>query len=191
MSQAFSQHLTKYLKLSEEDLNNILGYFTHAQFKKKENLLTEGKTCDNIFFVEKGLLRLFFINDKGIEQTTHFAMENWWMADYASFESKKPSSFNIQAVEKTDVLCLSYLQQEALLQAYPQLERYFRLIHQRAHAASQFRIRWLYDLSREEMYHNFVNRYPEFVQRIPQYLLASFLGFTPEYLSEIRGRKKS
>ncbi|MGN6438008.1 MAG: Crp/Fnr family transcriptional regulator, partial [Agriterribacter sp.] len=67
--------------------------------------------------------------------------------------------------------------------------RYFRLLHQRAHAASQFRIRNLYQLSREELYYQFNNLYPEFVQRVPQYLLASFLGFTPEYLSELRRRQ--
>ena len=73
----------------------------------------------------------------------------------------------------------------------PKMERYFRKIHQRAHGASQFRIRCQYDLSREELYRHLMSLYPEFVQRIPQYLLASYLGFTPEYLSEIRAKKLS
>jgi CRP-like cAMP-binding protein len=89
------------------------------------------------------------------------------------------------------VLSLSYNAQERLLQAYPQMERYFRLVHQRAHAAAQFRIRALYGHSRETLYHEFIRLYPAFVQRIPQYLLASYLGFTPEYLSELRRRSVS
>jgi hypothetical protein len=71
------------------------------------------------------------------------------------------------------------------------MERYFRLIHQRAHAAAQNRLKGLFSQTREEIYRQFVKQYPEFVQRIPQYLLASFLGFTPEYLSELRAKKLS
>ena len=126
-----------------------------------------------------------------MEQTIQFALEIWWMADYTSFERQQPSDYYIQAVEKTEVLAISNDEQEALLQQHPAMERYFRLVHQRTHAAAQFRIKSLYSLSREEQYHQFNNKYPEFVQRIPQYLLASFLGFTPEYLSEIRARRRS
>ncbi|WP_223815814.1 hypothetical protein [Adhaeribacter rhizoryzae] len=78
-----------------------------------------------------------------------------------------------------------------MLHQHPKLERYFRMIYQRAYAASQMRIKYLYDLSREELFYHFLDHYPDFVQRIPQYLLASFLGFTPEYLSEIRSKKRS
>lgn len=191
MSELLFKHINKFLPLKKEDMPGIASHFKKITLKKKEHLLAEGNICHSNYFVEKGLLRLFYINEKGIEQTTHFAMENWWMADYASFSMQKPSTFFIQAVEKTEVLALEYSAQEQLLKDFPVLERYFRLIHQRAHAASQFRIRWLYELSKEEAYHDFANAYPEFVQRIPQYLLASFLGFTPEYLSEIRAKRKS
>ena len=71
------------------------------------------------------------------------------------------------------------------------MERYFRFIYQRAYAAAQLRIKYLFDYSKEEFYHSFKSKHPEFVQRIPQYLLASFLGFTPEYLSELRKKNRS
>src|SRR5205085_6507417 len=96
------------------------------------------------YFVSKGCLRLFFINEKGVEQTVQFALENWWLADYTSFSSQQPSEFYIQAVEASQVLALDFLSQEKMLQRFPQMERYFRLVHQRAHAASQFRIKTLY-----------------------------------------------
>jgi CRP-like cAMP-binding protein len=136
-------------------------------------------------------LRLFFINEKGIEQTIQFALENWWLSDYTAFSSQSPSGFYIQAIEKSEIYALDFTVQEELFQQFPQMESYFRIVHQRAHAAAQFRIKMLYNFSREELYHHFNNSYPEFVQRIPQYLLASFLGFTPEYLSEIRNKKIS
>ncbi len=134
---------------------------------------------------------MFFVNDKGIEQTTQFAIENWWISDYMAFHHQQNSTFFIQAVEQTDILQLTYSAQETLLKEFPQLERYFRLVYQKAYAASQLRMKYHYDLSKEELYHHFNNSFPEFTQRIPQYLLASYLGFTPEYLSEIRKKNAS
>ena len=191
MADALKNHIRRYIAFSDVDFSTAESFFRKMNFKKKENLVVEGKICKTNFFVVKGCLRLFFINDKGVEQTIQFALENWWMSDYHAFENHAPASFYLQAIEPAEVVAIDYDAQEKLLQQFPQLERYFRLVHQRAHAASQFRVRWLYSLSREEMYLDFVKNYPGFVQRIPQYLLASFLGFTPEYLSEIRAKHRS
>ena len=186
MPSVLEQHIKKFISISNDELQEVLQYFRPLQLKKKQNLLTEGSICKYNYFTVKGCLRLFFINEKGIEQTTQFAIEHWWLADYTSFEKQEPSGFYLQAVENTGVMVISYTEQENLLQQHPVMERYFRLMHQRANAAAQFRIKSLYSLSREELYRQFTKSYPEFVQRIPQYLLASFLGFTPEYLSELR-----
>jgi CRP-like cAMP-binding protein len=185
------EHIRKLLKTDPEELPEIITCFKPVLARRKENLLTEGKICSENYFVEKGCLRLYFVNEKGIEQTVQFALENWWLSDYSSFGSGKPSGFQIQAVEQSELLSINEVEQGILLDRFPVMEKYFRLVHQRAHAAYQFRIKSLYDLSREELYHQFNDRYPEFVQRIPQYLLASFLGFTPEYLSEIRRKNLS
>jgi CRP-like cAMP-binding protein len=191
MTDALHQHIQKFVSIPGDDMPGILAHFTPLHFKKKENLLVEGNVCHSNYFVVKGCLRMFFMNDKGDEQTIQFALENWWMADYDSFSFQKPGLFSLQAVEPSEVLALHYQAQEKLLQQYPVLERYYRLMHQRAHAASQRRVRGQYNYSREDQYLNFARQYPEFVQRVPQYLLASFLGFTPEYLSEIRAKKRS
>ncbi len=191
MTESLRTHIERFVSIPPDQLTQVLTYFQSLQFKKKENLLTEGKICQCNYFVVEGCLRLFFVNEKGTEQTTHFALENWWLADYTSFANQTPATFHIQAVEKSSILAIPYAQQEEMLQQFPCMERYFRLMHQRAHSASQFRVRGLYSLSREEQYRQFIRLYPEFVQRIPQYLLASFLGFTPEYLSEIRRKKLS
>ena len=139
----------------------------------------------------EGCLRKFFINEKGIEQTTEFAIENWWITDNIAFEHRLKTSFHIQAVENSAVLILDRDAQEKLLLEFPKMERYFRFIYQRAYAASQMRIKYLYDFTKEEFYEHLCKNHPEFVQRIPQYLIASFLGFSPEYLSEIRKKKRS
>ena len=136
-------------------------------------------------------MRKFFVNEKGIEQTTEFAIENWWITDNIAYENRQPSEFYIQSVENSEILVIDHHSQEKLLAEFPKMERYFRFIYQRAYAASQMRIKYLYSFSKEDFYHQFASKYPDFVQRIPQYLIASFLGFTPEYLSEIRNKKRS
>jgi CRP-like cAMP-binding protein len=153
--------------------------------------MVEGQVCKYHYFVLKGCLRKFFVNEKGIEQTTEFAIENWWLTDNKAFEQRLPTEFFIQAVEHSEVLRIDNLSQEQLLQAFPKMERYFRFIYQRAFAASQMRIKYLYGLSKEAFYHHLNEQHPEFVQRMPQYLIASYLGFTPEYLSEIRKKFSS
>ena len=185
------EHINRFVRVSDREFEEILSYLNPVCAKKKQNLHEAGKVCKSNFFVRKGCLRLFFINDKGVEQTIQFALENWWLSDYASFSSQQTSLFYIQAVEKSEVVAINFPAQEKMLQQFPQMERYFRLIHQRAHAASQYRLKGLFSQTREKIYRNFCKQYPAFVQRIPQYLLASFLGFTPEYLSEIRRKRIS
>jgi CRP-like cAMP-binding protein len=191
MSKIFKNHIEKFIKINDEEFLEVLSFFQMQAVKKKENLLIEGNVCKYHYFVLSGCLRKFFVNEKGIEQTTEFAIENWWITDNAAYERRLPTEFYIQAVENSEVLRIDHYSQEKLLIAFPNLERYFRFIYQRAYAASQVRIKYLYDFSKEQMFHHFNKNYPEFVQRIPQHLIASFLGFTPEYLSEIRKNARS
>lgn len=191
MSEIFKNHLEKFIKIDESEFSDILSFFEIKSVKKKENLLVEGQICKSHYFVLSGCLRKFFINGKGIEQTTEFAIENWWITDNLAYERGLSTEFYIQAVEKSEILIIERDAQEKLLIEFPKMERYFRFIYQRAYAATQIRLKYLYDFSKEEFYEHLCNGHPEFVQRIPQYLIASFLGFTPEYLSEIRNKKRS
>jgi hypothetical protein len=129
---------------------------------------------------------MFFNTGKGTEQTVQFAIENWWITDYFSFFDGVKSPYSIQAIGATDVLIISITGYSRLLNEAPSLERYFRIMAQRAMAASQFRLKLIFELSKKDMFLHFNSLFPEFVQRVPQYMLASFLGLTPEYLSEIR-----
>ena len=191
MSEIFKKHLEKFIEVDEKEFQYILAFFQIVKVRKKENMLIEGQLCKSHYFVLNGCLRKFFINEKGIEQTTEFAIENWWITDNIAFENKLASEFYIQAVENSEILIIEHHSQEKLLTEFPKMERYFRFIYQRAYAASQMRMKYLYSFTKEEFYDHLNNKYPEFVQRIPQYLIASFLGFTPEYLSEIRNKKRS
>jgi len=191
MSVIFRKNLEKFITIDDKNFDEVLQYFDHKIIKKKQNLMQEGDYCSELYFVEQGCLRMFFLKDNGIEQTTEFAIEQWWLTDNFSFDRKLPTTFYIQAVEPTTVLYINHDKREELFKSYPIMEQYFRMVYQRSYAASQRRIRYLYEFTREELYFHFEGNYPEFVQRIPQYLLASFLGFTPEYLSEIRSKHRS
>lgn len=188
MSAVLQKHISQYVKVDSAEFAEILRHFESIKAKKKQDLSIAGKITP-IFFVVKGCIRMFFINDKGVEQTVQFAIENWWLSDYMSFTLQKKSEYTIQAVESSEVLVIDNVSQEKLLTRFPRMERYFRLMHQRALGASQHRIKVIHSSSREQLYRDFAKRYPEFVQRVPQYLLASFLGFTPEYLSELRKKR--
>jgi len=184
------KNIRRYIELNDDEVLVLLKYIKPLHFNKKEYLLTEGQVCRSIYFVEKGCLRMFFIDNKSVEQITQFALEGWWLADYFSFMDNKSSEYFIQTIEKSEILSIDKLLFEELLKELPQMERYFRIIMQKAVAASQLRIKYMYELSKEEFYLHFATSFPEFIQRVPQYMVASYLGLTPEYVSELRKKKR-
>jgi CRP-like cAMP-binding protein len=179
-------HIRKFNTIEADKAGILESFFEHRSYKKKELLLSEGQRCYKKFFIVKGCVHLCYLKQNGIEQTTDFALDNWWTSDFVAFQNGSPAQFSIRAVETTDVLSITASHQEELLKQVPELNAYFHLVFQKAYAAAQVRLRLLYEYSKEQLYQDFNKQFPEFVQRVPQYLLASFLGFTPEYLSEIR-----
>ncbi len=189
MTTPLLSHIHKYTSLSLEEQEIIGLYVKCITLKKKQYLFSEGDVCNAQYFVIEGCLRMYFIKDSGVEQIVQFGIDNWWISDYTSFTLNTPSAFYLQAVQPSKVIMLTKNIQDQLFDKVPKLERYFRRIYQRAYAAAQTRQIYYSDLTGEEKYHHFASRFPDFIQRIPQYMLASYLGFTPEFLSKIRGKK--
>jgi CRP-like cAMP-binding protein len=184
-----TDHIQKFIELSEADIKLIHSAVVVKSIKKKTYLLEPDHICRELYFVSKGCLRCYFINKKLNEQITQFAIENWWMSDYYSLESEKPSSYYIQTVENSEIISINTHKLEELFEGVPRLERYFRIVQQRAFTAAQKRIEYIYSMSDEERYRHFSSLFPDFMQRIPQYMLASYLGFTPQFMSKIRAKK--
>ena len=180
------KHIKRFVELNENEIPVLDKYIKTFDLKKKEFLLNEGQVCKSLFFVEKGCLRMFYIDNKATEQITQFALDGWWISDYFSFLDNIPSEYYIQSIEKSLVLSIDVLKLDGLLKELPQLERYFRIIAHRGLATFQLRNKYLYEMSKEEFYRHFTTSFPEFVQRVPQYMIASYLGLTPEYVSELR-----
>jgi len=183
------EHIQNYIYLTPEEIEILSNEVSIQTISRKAFLLKEGEVCEANYFVLKGCLRLYSVDDDLKEQTVQFAIEHWWISDYLSLENSILSSLYIQATEETIIAVLPRAAQDELFERLPQLERYFRIIYQRAYAASIWRIHHIFSKTGEERYFQFVKMFPNFVQRIPQYMLASFLGVTPEFISTIRAKK--
>ncbi|GLU52095.1 Crp/Fnr family transcriptional regulator [Dyadobacter frigoris] len=188
MFENLVRHIQKFVALNEEEQIILRSYVKFESIKKKQYLLEEGHVCHANWFIGKGCLRSYTLKENGNKQMVQFAIENWWLTDYFSFEQKKPSQLFIQAVEDCELISIDDRIQDELFIKIPQLERYFRLIVQKSYAASLMRLQYMFNLSPEERFHHFNNNFPSFIQRVPQYMLASYLGFTPEFLSKIRAK---
>jgi CRP/FNR family transcriptional regulator len=182
-------HIQKFITLDNNEAEIVLSYFKLETFKKKQLLLQENQICNKQYFIVKGLVRFYINNNKGIEQTLQFGIENWWITDYLSFQYETPTHFTIQAIENLEVLSIDRKSFEELLDRIPKLEKYFRLVIQKSFGASQVRINYLFTMSAEERFHHMNTMFPEFVQRVPQYMIASYLDFSPEFMSKIRAGK--
>jgi CRP-like cAMP-binding protein len=189
MYEALFQHLEKFINLEPSEIETLESCLQLSTIKKKDHVLKEGQVCNTIYFIIKGCLRQYIINSKGAEQTLQFGIENWWITDYLSYHNHIPSHFYIQAVENSTVIALDKPTLEALLIQIPKLERYFRIVSQKSFGAAQMRIKYLFTMSAEERYHHFNDHFPEFVQRVPQYMIASYLDFSAEFMSKIRAGK--
>lgn len=184
-------HVQKFVSISDEDFLNSTSYFEEFTIKKKQTIHHGNSICKYNYFVASGCVRMFFINEKGNEQTTEFAIENWWITDLFSYINQQNSEFYIQAVEDSLILKISKTNEDLLCERIAVFNYYFKQIYQKTTAASQMRSKYLKQFTKEEFYLHFKQHFPEFLQRVPQYLLASYLGFTPEYLSEIRKKEIS
>jgi len=186
MHKNIIQHIRKFVDLSESELEVFNKYVETHQLKKKEFLIQERRVCKYLYYVEKGCLRMYFINNKGVEQITQFALDGWWISDYQSFINSTPSDYYIQTIEESSIVSIDNQNLDKLLVELPKLERYFRIIMQKAVAGAQLRSKLMYEMSKEEFYIHFSTSFPEFMLRVPQYMIASYLGLTAEYVSELR-----
>lgn len=182
-------HIKRYVSLSSQEEALLCEIIQPVSLKKKGILLEPGKICTGSYFVVKGCMRLYFVNHKLNEQIIQFGIENWWIADQDSLMTQKPSNCYLQAIEASELLFFPLKQQTILFEQIPRLESYFRIMMQTVYIAAQRRIGFIFNQTEEERFRTFVSRFPAFAQRVPQYMLASYLGLTPQYISRLRAKK--
>lgn len=172
--------------LSEKELAWIQSVFVPKKLRKKQYLLQEGEINKFHCFVCKGCLRMYRVDEKGQEHIFQFAIENWWTGDRESMISGNPSKYNIEALEDSELLMISRSDMDEISEKIPAIKLMVQNIQQNNVIATQNRIHAAISYTAEEKYLNFVKTYPDIIQRVPQQMIASYLGITRETLSRIR-----
>lgn len=187
MFELLFQKFDEKIGLTKEEKELSRKFFIPKKLRRRQYLLQEGDVCKHVAFVAKGLLRCYTVSDKGQEHITQFAFEGWWISDQVSFLTGEPSGYNIDALEDCELLLLTKPAEDEMLERIPKLERYFRILLQNSLIATQKRLVSSLSQTAEERYHELITVCPSTLpRRIPQHMLASFLGITPETLSRIR-----
>lgn len=186
MYELFFQNFNKKVPISGQEQETIKSFLTPKKLRKKQYLLQEGDICKSIAFVEKGTLRAYSVDETGDENIIQFALEGWTIADLYSFLTGEPATYNIDALEDSELVLISKPAHEELLKTMPAYETYTRLQITGAYLAMQKRLTSVLSLSAEERYTNLTTTYPDIVQRVPQHMIASYMGLKPETLSRVR-----
>jgi CRP-like cAMP-binding protein len=191
--ESLIHYFHKIIPLSAREEQLVRELFKPRLYRKRQYLLQEGDICQQFSFVISGCLRMYKVDRDGNTHILQFAAENWWLVDIGSFHGRKPGELNIDALEDTLVLQISYENLLVLYTRAGKFDRIFRVLIENSFVALQKRLLQNLSSSAEERYAAFLENYAQFANRLPQTQIASFLGISPEFLSRLRSRmaKKS
>lgn len=173
-------------KIPDEMFTHFIELTFEKSFDKKQFLAEAGKACKYQYFILQGSCYSYYVNEKGDKNAVQFAIENYWITDASSYFTHKPAVFNIETLEPTRALLLNKKNFEILCKSHPLFDRFFRILLQNSLATLHYRIAKTTSEDAKYRYLEFSQLYPHFIQRIPQYLIASYLGIAPQSLSRIR-----
>jgi len=191
MYEVFFRKFNEKIALTESEEAMLKQYLTPKKLRKKQYLLQEGDVCKHVCLVEKGALRSYLLDESGDEHITGFALEGWTTGDLSSFINEEPATLYIDALEDSELVLISKAAHDELLLKMPKYETYIRKLMTDAYMALQKRTTNMISLSLEEQYLAFTRMYPTVLQRVPQHMIASFMGLSAETLSRVRSRISS
>lgn len=186
MFDTLFSHIEAKTILTDQDKETIKTFFTSKKFKRKQFLLQEGEVCKQLSFVVKGLIKSYNVDEKGDDHINLFGWEGWWVSDFYSFLRSTPALLNIEAIEPTEILAITLADYETMLMKVPIMERYFRILYQNSILTKERRLMSTITHTAEERYLQLLQLHPEMIQRIPQNMIASYLGLAPETISRIK-----
>lgn len=189
MFEFLQKKINETIDITDEEFEYAQTLFLPKKLRKKHFLLQEGEPCLYTTFVEKGLLRSFITDEKGSEHILQFGMQGWWVADLYSFLTGEVSEYNIEALEDSELLLITKSSWDLLLKEVPAFERYFRILIQNNLISTQRRLMGTMSTTAEERYKKLLDDFPTIVQRVPQHMIASYIGVTRETLSRLRSQR--
>lgn len=185
----FRHHLLQRVRLSDEELEQFIAHFKMTKVKKRQFIIQPDFVARYRNYVLQGAFRGYVLGDAGQDHTIQFAVEDWWISDYNSYIYQQPATMFVVALEDSLLLQITHEDEQKLKAANPKFETFFRITAERSTAAMQRRLIVNLTKTAEERYTEFAEKYPQIVQRVPQYALASYLGMTTEYLSRLRNKR--
>ena len=188
MYERYFESFRKKVPLTSEEEELIKSYLSAKKIRKKQYLLQEGDVNKEVSFVQKGTLRCYSVDEEGNEHIVQFAIEGWFISDMYSFLTGEPATYNIDALEDSELVVISRAANDELLARSPKYQAYLFQQITGAYIALQRRITSSNSLSPEERYKTFIATYFDIARRVPQHMIASYLGIKPETLSRIRRR---
>ncbi|PWV48778.1 Crp/Fnr family transcriptional regulator [Chitinophaga sp. S165] len=186
--ERFLSTIRRHAQLSESEEMKLCSLLSIKTLKRKELLVRAGDDGRHEYFVNKGCLRTYYVDEKGVEHNTYFAIEGYWVSDIYSRTFNAPALCNIVALEDCELVHISNMALECFLKDVPGLERFFRISYQNSLATIHLKQIQLLSMSGCERYNYFRTKYPELDMRIPQKHIASYLGFTPEFFNTVRSK---
>lgn len=181
-------YIRNHIELSDDEVEILLSKIICRKYLKGQFLVQQGDICKYSGFMLSGCSKTFHSDDEGQEHILMFSIESWWSGDIGSYISQTPSDYSVQFIENSDVALFPKETSEELFRLIPSLERFFRFTAERGLVAAQKRIVRGFSMNAKEQYKYFRTQYPLIEQRIPQYMVASYLGITKEFLSKIKSQ---
>lgn len=182
------ENIAKHVSLTPEEQTHFLSLTETKSYKAKTILLKEGEVCTHSFFVTKGILRSYTIDENGVEHVVSFACPGWWIADMYSYLSQRPGQLYIEVNEDAEVILLSKENQEQLYHDIPKMERLFRILIENSLVANQQRLIDNLTFTAEARYDKFSKKYADLIHCLPQKQIASYIGVTPEFFSKMKAK---
>lgn len=182
MTNKIIEYIERFVELTEEEKELFSSCFKEVKIKKRQFIVQPNFVTKHRHYVLKGAFRAYVVADEGQDHTITFAIDDWWITDYNSYIFQQPATMFVIALEDSIILQLSHEKEQELKQQNHKFETFFRIIAERGLASQQRRIIANLTQTAEERYENFSDKYPQILQRVPQYALASYLGMTTEFL---------
>ncbi|MEM9545321.1 MAG: Crp/Fnr family transcriptional regulator [Bacteroidota bacterium] len=189
--QSILTNIAKYVKLSEAEKEKFTSIIRTTRVKKRQFIVQPGFICQYRNYIVEGAFRVYYLDKDGKEHTVSIGIEDWFVTDFYSYISQEPATHYAEALENSVIFQMKYEDIEPLCSEIHALSEYFRLTTERAFAYSRKRVISNISKTAEERYLEYLERYPQIVNRVPQYVLASYLGMSAEFLSKIRSRPLS